>query len=63
MEEELEALRERYEARANNLEELHRLSCSARKGISETHSQWAEISFISLPVRQQVSGFRTEEAR
>ena len=48
MEEELEALRERYEARANNLEELHRLSCSARKGISETHSQWAEISFISL---------------
>lgn len=47
MEEELEALRERYEARANNLEELHRLSCSARKGISETHSQWAEIGFIS----------------
>ncbi len=47
MEEELEALRERYEARADNLEELHGLSCSARKGISGTHSEWAELGFIS----------------
>ena len=54
MEEELEALRERYEARTNNLEELHRLSCSATLSFTEVQSSYHFC--ISIPLRSIFSG-------
>ena len=46
MEEELAALEERYAAKAANLEELNRLSCSARKSIAVQYTEWAERGFL-----------------
>lgn len=46
MEEELKALQESFEARADNLEELNEMSCSARKHIIRQYTEWAERGFL-----------------